>query len=388
MMTNGRELVMCVTDSKQRYSLQRGSPAAWFVDAAKEGNTIYFSGWNLNGIFSMNLDNGLVELISKFPGARDGAKCLYSLIQKHGKLLYFFPHRAKQIVSFDLEERKFAFYDAGFQDEIRFGFHRYLDSTNHVVWLLAYNGKLIIRFSLLDSDITAYDICSTDVKNVNDNSDLVYVGNCLWFLYRHSNMLIQFNMIDGDSCCHTVGSNNWTGIASDGQVFYLADENGSIYKWDHHHSRLESLINLPVDKEPFQLILRDGWLFVFYLDSPNYVVVNVSNREIKKFFGLIDDSVSYCFTPGMIGDDIFLFTHGLSASFLRILHGETGGGSMSAILPHECIDTYYSCCVEDISTDLLVFCRHVTNKFHRFDSIKQCNVISCGDVIYHSVLST
>ena len=272
-------------------------------NAVTMNNKIYCICKDFAVLFSINMDDGMIEIIGNLPKEKFFLKQSCRKIINYENRLIFVPYNAKYIHIYDIKNNNWT--EIEYPDNESEGY-KYIEG-------LVYNNK-VIMIGACAKNIIELDMSSYEVKIINTyfgkydkfidlfcRSGFAIVDNYLYVALAVSNEVIKINLDSYAFDVVKVGNESYSGITFDGKTFWLTPRRGNnVVKWDGVGETEK--INLPFSQEK---------------DKCNYGGVYLANNKIYlhgfegKFSAVIDengichvDKNTYIFFRDIENDDV------------------------------------------------------------------------------------
>ncbi len=217
-----------------------GSILLNFFDAFKDGNSLYFSAWNVNGFFRYDLERKTTDYLGLFPGGQGRYK--YGYYCDTPQKLYFSPCNENSIVGIrknQWDDIEIIPIDDSFigTSVARFGLVKYL---NENLWFVPYSSHAVMQYNLLDKKVSYYPECFELCNRIKEFSKgpLFRGGFVLksqiWFISIQSNIIICFDTVSKKTYCYKAGNNNdlFVNFCLGKDCFWILTRSGEVIKWN------------------------------------------------------------------------------------------------------------------------------------------------------------
>lgn len=266
-------------------------------DCVRVGDFIYFISKDINVVFKLEIETGIIEIVDSIPEEGILEKRLGSKIICWNNELIFAPMKAKKIWRYNI------------QTKIWRGIERKkLDNWSEqgdMFQAILYKDKCffigsvypaIIALDLQNDSIEyieepykKYKIIAADIKDAYFRTDYVQIDSKLYLASCITNDIMEFDFETYAYKYYTVGSpnNTYAGITYDGNYFYLAPRKcGPIVIWNGESDWKE--IDLPKeikDKDTFWfggVVERKGEIVFFaYAGDKTIILQNRNDTKLK-----------------------------------------------------------------------------------------------------------
>lgn len=269
----------------------------YLTDGIWQDNELIFPAWNVNGIFSYNIETKYVNFLSFLP-ANLNVSYLFCRMEMVENKLYFIPTNEDCILIFDMikktwnkiciDDGKIGDLRARFSDAYRF------DKT---IWLKPYYSHAIVSYSTDTGEIVYYDEWYKELEAyiTDENSPKFWSGskseNAIYFPFVQTNKVVEFNVYSKDYEIISVGNDNehllnvyyWYG------KLYCYNNNDDLLIYDlitRKIIRIENVFGQSIEGVSMIEKNRILWLFAWKKDA--YVKFNITSMNFEK----IDDYLS------------------------------------------------------------------------------------------------
>lgn len=210
-------------------------------------DSVYFCSWHYNGLYRLDITNGMVNPLGKIPCELPLEISLYSNIIWQDQTLWLVPSRAHALAEYHLETGQWMRYEL--PDRIKssalIGDKIYMISSDYkYLWVMDLEEKKLIK-----EEIQYQEQEKILLSNEYYNDDLYLVGNKLYFLITHSNRLVIYDLESGRAKMRSVGreGNQYQRLLYDGSCFwFLPDsEKSNVVCWDGRTVKESSIKDYP-----------------------------------------------------------------------------------------------------------------------------------------------
>lgn len=251
-----------------------------------DGQYVWFTARNFNGLFKMNVSTYKIEFVGQFPDEDVEEYGLYTGIAECNGKLYFAPYNAKSIAVYD--KVKSLFYSIPLRDEFKYVSKKFYSVLKFDKYVFIYGLRLntIVR---IDSQTD-----TVNYKNISDvyNSDFYTFSNCIhneniYSVSPSNNSILCLNPLDMscefvkiekefDKNIHIVGKTAPLFTINQGSIVYYDLENKKF---------IEFGLNMTVNSYAYEL---NRYVCLFNIYEKNITVINKESQQIDKF------SLSFC----------------------------------------------------------------------------------------------
>ncbi|TCL58128.1 hypothetical protein EDD76_107244 [Kineothrix alysoides] len=222
-------------------------------DCIQIDRKLLFVARDINIIFSLDMDNGKINLIDSIPEEDFIANRLSAKIVRWEQQLLFVPFNAKKIWIYrqDIKEWKSLVLMPVNNEDISLKMFQAI-AYQDKVFLIGSNYPAIVCVDMEKETLTyfdrIYDCLKDKRKELEDcyvRCDCVQINDCFYMASALDNKVLKFDMSNCQYFWIEVGSdrNRYSGIAWDGSNFWLAPrQNTAIVKWDGTNKVTEYLL--------------------------------------------------------------------------------------------------------------------------------------------------
>lgn len=235
---------------KKKSMSNSGVCSLFFENCVLIEDQIYFVGYHIAALFSMNLYTGKVKYIDRIPNEMIVQTHLVCTILTYKNYLILIPSRATNnfIWFYDLEKEiwsSISFEDKGIKAP--YEQFEYAAIYENELFVVGCYYPAIVCIDLRDKKQTYYEIFENDFQ-LHSLGTCVNIENQLYIPSPISNHVIVFDMKSKGHKCLSVGNenNSYSGIAKKGEAFWLSPiKNTAVVKWDGRDGIVE--YELPVE---------------------------------------------------------------------------------------------------------------------------------------------
>lgn len=255
-----------------------------FADCVIEGNKIWFSAIDCNGIFVGNLDTGAVKLLDVFPDEPLLKQWLYVKVIKKESKLVFFPYTADKVAIYDLDEERFA-------DLIKLP-HSEDGNLNKVQIVIDYRdiiyifgmGFNVYEFYWNDKKIVINEKLSLKTQKYGFSDNYIVDNENIIIPAFQTNAVYKYNLLTQEVRTYSIGHQNYKiegcelideqyWFCGEGLII-LCDKNLNIIQvWDEWKTI--------AGKQPYYWFLRYNAGKIHFFDNANKgeLIIDVVNWE-------------------------------------------------------------------------------------------------------------
>lgn len=270
------------------------------MDAYKVNEDLWFVSCHYNALCKMDINTGSVEIVGSIPSENMNEERLYHDVIEMNDKLYFAPHRAKDLVEYDLKKeifRKIALKRPPYPEKslftrmVRYKEYLYLLPTYYssVVRYDTINGTFKYYTDLLNDIRGEYD---GDIKEAPEFMNAMYIeDNLLLLASSRSNAIIEFNMETEKFVIHKVGkeSNTYYRMEYDGYDYWLIPHDSkSIVRWNRKTGNSVEYSDYPEgftgEKNAFLTIICCGKYMLVFPKKANMIIkIDIETGIMSEF---------------------------------------------------------------------------------------------------------
>ena len=274
-----------------------------FEDFVEDGDYIWFSAIDMNGLFRMNMITQETEFIGHFPNEPKDGKRLYFACTRKDNLIIFAPFKAKNGVIYDTLTGQFIsliVHDHSLLDNDLEKFSGIVTYKNKI-FLLPCLYPAIVGYSLKNKSIKHYNdwvetlskACEVS-KDAYARSYMIREDRYILIPLCNANAVLEFDMEEEKSKIYVVGKegDSYSGICYDGQYYWLSPRHdGSIIKWDKNNNEITRINQFPMGYEKckysfIDTIFINEYVWMFPLLGDMIIKINPNNNSIDKVLEL------------------------------------------------------------------------------------------------------
>lgn len=247
-----------------------------FQDMVEYDGYMWFAACNFNGLFRMNVENGEIDYLGKFPTEGEAYLYYYTICYK-GKL-FFLPGCSGNVIEYDIEKETYISYKVPYCHDVNmyYGAGQY----QQFVFFWSYKNFDIIRF---DMESKEFKIINFYGENERDEDELAVgefgvlwrgycvVENHLYVPSLEKSVILDICMQESAVKLHNIqGLNGYLTVCYDGEKFWLTGLENRLVVW---RPDIESTEIYEVDPNIPVKDIRMG----IYINSKIYYVLNESS---------------------------------------------------------------------------------------------------------------
>lgn len=246
-----------------------------------DGQYVWFTARNFNGLFKMDANTYKVEFVGQFPDEDVEEYKLYTGIAECNGKLYFAPYNAQNIAIYDKE--KSSFYSITLRNDIKDIFKKFYNvlAFDKYIFIYGYKANMIIRIDS-QTDTVNYMNISDDYNNsyytfssciYNDKIYSVSPSNNSILCLNPLDMSYEFVKIDKefDKCVFNIGITAPLLITNQGDTVYFDLEN-------------KQFINTGLKTTAICFAYElDRYIYLFNTHEKCITVINKESQQIDKF---------------------------------------------------------------------------------------------------------
>lgn len=198
------------------------------------GTDIYFSAWNYNRLYCMDVSEGRIQEIGEIPQELQMETSLYSNIIYNDGALWLVPSRAHALAAYHLDTgswERFELSDRIKSSSVVDGILYMISSDYRYLWTMELQKKKLIK-----KEITYRQEEKLSLSNEYYNDDLYLVDGKLYYLIAHSDLIAIYDLESGLAELRHIGSagNQYQRLLYDGCCFWFLpnSEKCNVACWD------------------------------------------------------------------------------------------------------------------------------------------------------------
>lgn len=284
-----------------------GKYKLWMSDIAFNGEEIFFSAGQFNGLFKVNLRDGKADFIASFPKESRLQARLHSVAIKYKDEIIFLPDLSNYITIYNIRNNDF--------DNIEYPIKNRNEMMQYCPKIVSgiLIGSCVYAFSAKDPCIICYDFEAKRLKVYNEwfeefkmygyreNTsffcrDICQIGNSIFARTYQNNVIVEYNIKSEKITFHHVENQTSVVLCSDIDKVWLLEENGiNIYTWDSQNCLLENMgleNNLESMGKKYQCSIKlqdEIWFFPFLHNSILIMDKTSKKLKIKNMFMINED---------------------------------------------------------------------------------------------------
>lgn len=213
-----------------------------FEDLYDDGEYLWFSAINLNGLFKMDKKTMEPVFIGHFPNENMLDKRLYAGITEHNKKLYFSPFSAREIAVYDMVEGKFEkiSIDSRRSENADAKLYSAVVYKNNIIFMpFTYNA--IVWLNTEDGTLTYYSDWLNAIKNDKNRDKNMYyfrngkvIGSNLYIPFICTDKLLVFHLLTHTSEIKAMdnSSSSYHGMIHKGDALIFSPYKGDLMAYE------------------------------------------------------------------------------------------------------------------------------------------------------------
>lgn len=270
-----------------------------FEDFIDDGEYLWFSDCNRNGLYRFNKNTNETEFMGRFPEEPEDGKRLYISGVKHDNKLYFAPFAANNGAVYDVLSREFhLFKTTDDREREMLGPQKYFGSINYKdkIFMLPCLFPAIGIYSVVDNNVQ-YDNGwlkeLTTLCNITNDAFgrrfIVIEDRYILMPFCNANAVLEYDMLTSQHKIHVVGKEDYSysGICYDGRNYWLSPRHdGAVVRWDKENQEVTIYNDFPENYEKgsysyADAVYCDGFVWMFPLTGNMVLKINPSSGEMK-----------------------------------------------------------------------------------------------------------
>ncbi len=258
------------------------------LDVCMVNKELWFASCYSNALCKMNLSTGQVELVDSIPNEHEYEQRLYHDVVEINDKLYLAPHRAKEMIEYDLKKglfKKIALKKP--HDPNKSQFTRMVRYKEYLYLLPTYYNA-IVQYNTKDGACKYYTDLLDDLGEANHPEakdaplfmNAIYVeDNLLLMASSRSNAILEFNMDIERAVIHRVGNenNSFYRMTYDGNDYWLIPhESKAVIRWNRKTGRTIEYSEYPEgfvgEKNAFISIVSCGAYLLAFPKTANMII--------------------------------------------------------------------------------------------------------------------
>lgn len=235
----GKPIMLQSTDICQYNS---GIDNIAFESVYDDGEYIWFSAMNFNGLFKASKETYIPQFVGFFPGERYSGARLYSDVIVHNGKLYFAPFYARKIAIYDLKTGLFDTIEYNCENHLipRASFYSVV-CANQTLFFIPYGNLAIVCYNTVSGKITYQSEWASMVKSSKYYDEQigffrrgVVVGEKIFLPCLCTNKMVVLDIYSFKSEIIDVTQNDWSfhGICVNNEKLWLAPYKGQVVCMD------------------------------------------------------------------------------------------------------------------------------------------------------------
>lgn len=265
-----------------------------FEDAYIDGEKIWFSASNLNGLFCIDKKSGETEFKGVFPGENIDGVRLFSKVAYADKKLYFIPFYASCIMEYEIDSEKFIRIEI--EENIGPGkFLSYSIYGDYIYFIPRAFGS-VLRYNFKKKNLEVMYEWDLKIRESEPKEDVLFAGvvqkdGKLYCPMYHRNIMFKFDLISENAEYFELGEEKdmFMSIQYDGEMFWLIPKNRDrIVYWDEDKNEINYIGDYPKDfkflneRGPFlKSFLKDEMLWILPCFSDSILIINTKSKKMK-----------------------------------------------------------------------------------------------------------
>ncbi len=251
------------------------------------GDEFYFTHWQANGLFRAAHGSNKAEFVARLPFKSKEKKFLSAKFFKVGRILYFVPTCASEILSWDMRTEKWHAYEL----DPQYARSPYVWFAGAFLvagslWLKPVNYTAMVRFDLSTQELSYCSGWGGQVWDMEPDSTGQYwgeaalVGEDIWMAAKQSGYIMKFSTVSQISEMHEVpgAAFGFRSLAHDGTDFWLYTFSDDLLRWNPQRGVVKRWEKLLGEGKGGSVICKAGkaWLFAHLEDA--YVKIDVQSN--------------------------------------------------------------------------------------------------------------
>lgn len=289
-----------------------------FLAGVQVEESIYFSAWNINGLFKYNPKSEECNFLRSFPGEEKWG--IHSEAIFYRNAIWFIPRASERIAIVDLPSLDITYIElpeCGYMSEghippIRMrGYH---NDKEKILWVLPYTYKLLLKIDMNERKVI-------NVERWDEGEDTLSVGTRLgdkiWIYKNSNNEMCVVNIQSGKQIKRKVENKNisYIGIQSVGKWTLLFPKwlKDGIVLFDNSVQEIER-VSLEDNEQWFyeyQAITKEGDILLIPYVGNRYIKIYIKDGHciIKDSEELKVNGNAYCSTKMFYNSEIWFLSH-------------------------------------------------------------------------------
>lgn len=270
------------------------------LDGCIAGEDLWFVHCHYNALCKMEINTGKTEIIDLVPEEAVNGERLYHDVLKIDEKLYFAPHRAKELVEYDLCKKQFRKISLKKAPQIeKSKFTRMVSYKDYLFFLPTYY-PAIVRYNFKTGSFKYYSNLIHDIREYDkgDNGNtpefmnaISVEGELLLMASAKSNIILEFNMNTEKTNIYRVGKEeyNYYRMEYDGNDYWLIPhESKAIVRWNRKTGQTVEYSEYPegfiAEKNAFLNIIYCGEYMLAFPKNANMIVkIDIETGIMSEF---------------------------------------------------------------------------------------------------------
>ena len=215
-----------------------------FIAAYDEGEVLYAVDEEGKGIFRINKETGVSQMLFRLPTAGN-RKILYQAVEKYKDKIFFFPYQfaVDRVLVYYLSEQRIEYVDLFKKNELISGEYRPLQRVGDVVWLFPVElQKELLVFDLPTEKVRTIASWKTSMREVQlaySNSyskvtKMIEVGDVFYLAILYTNIIIEINKYSFEIQIFRLPNeiSLFGNLDYDGKNIWMLNSMGGVTKWN------------------------------------------------------------------------------------------------------------------------------------------------------------
>lgn len=262
------------------------------IAAVKKNNIIYFSPMYLNGVFSLNLNNGNeVEFINFFEEEKK-LDFLYRRVYEYQGYLWFVPEQAEHVAKFNIATHEIQIYKFNYHKQSFNGMFRYSDSfvmSDKYLCLIPGNTDALVIVNMqTGEERIIYDVVDPEKESYISGT---YVGKYIWLCPFESDCLVRVDIENGNIRKYkwVYGEKAFDGVCAVNNKLYFAPHKANVFLSIDVQNMNENKLDISDIKsvdDKFQGIFKiENELWCMPFTAKYFLRYNIRTSKIIKYIG-------------------------------------------------------------------------------------------------------
>lgn len=222
---------------------------AWMDAIVEDGDKIWFSLGNCNGLFCYDKSNKTTIRKGTFPGEKIFEQRLHGAGMKIENKIYFSPVKAKNIAIYNTVTNQFVLVPIDYEVKKDFRCFNMARWNNYLYFISTAFQPLIIRLDMSDLSIIfyQYDLEGVDLDKDFMSRETVILQKSLYFTLVDKPIVMEFDMEQGIFIEHQLPTTDCFNTISFYQNAFVLGGKYSIVKWSLVSNRMKTFNDFPQD---------------------------------------------------------------------------------------------------------------------------------------------